>query len=214
MPELSDFRLGADVVDKDGHKAGSLAGVLVDQDGFEPQAVVVRDETSLLGRLVADEKLLVTDEVVIPFSAVESATHDQVRLSLSAADVRLQKPYLSYRLRQDSPEGAVLREAELLGGGLGVPNLEEVADKPESLIEIDRDENVMIGRTGRRLGHVQDLLFDGGELAGVVVRPEGFFKQNVVLPIRFLSRSDDLALFANVSESDVEGLKPFVEPEP
>jgi len=212
MPELSDFRLGVDVVDKDGRKAGSLAGVLVDQDGFEPKAVVVRDETSLLGRLVADEKLLVTDEVVIPFSAVESATHDQVRLSLSASDVRLQKPYLSYRLRQDSPEGAVLREAELLGGGLGVPNLEEVANKPESVIEIDRDENVMIGRTGRRLGHVQDLLFDKGQLAGVVVHPEGFFKQDVVLPIRFLSRSDDMALFASVTEKDIAQLEPFVEP--
>jgi len=211
MPELSDFRFGADVVDKDGRKAGSLASVLVDQDGFEPKALVVRDETSLLGRLVADEKLLVTDEVVIPFSAVESATYDQVRLSLSASEVRQQKPYLSYRLKQDSPEGAVMREAELLGGGLGVPNLEEVASKPKSLIEIDRNESVMIGRTGLKLGHVQDLLFDDGELAGVVVRPEGFFKQDVVLPIRFLSRSDDMALFATVSEKDVEQLKPFVE---
>ena len=41
MPELSDFRLGADVVDKDGRKAGSLASVLVDQDGFEPKAIVI-----------------------------------------------------------------------------------------------------------------------------------------------------------------------------
>jgi uncharacterized protein YrrD len=213
MPELSDFRLGADVVDKDGLKTGSLACVLVDQDGFEPKALVVRDETSLLGRLVADEKLLVTDEVVIPFSAVESATHDEVRLSLSAAEVRRQKPYLSYRLKQDSPEGALLREAELLGGGLGVPKVEEVANKPNSVIEIERDENVMIGKTGRKLGHVRDLLFDDGELAGVVVHPEGFFTHDVVLPIRFISRSDDLALFADVSEKDIEQLKPFVEPD-
>jgi sporulation protein YlmC with PRC-barrel domain len=212
MPELSDFRLGADVVDKDGRKAGTLASVLVDQDGFGPKAIVVRDETSLLGRLVAAEKLLVTDEVVIQFSAVESATHDEVRLSLSVSEVRNQMPYLSYRLKQDSPEGAVMREAELLGGGLGVPSVEEVANKPATVIEIDRDENVMIGRTGRKLGHVLDLLFDDGELTGVVVRPEGIFTQDVVLPIRFLARSDDLALFADVGEKDIEQLKPFVEP--
>jgi sporulation protein YlmC with PRC-barrel domain len=212
MPELSDFRLGADVVDKNGRKAGSLASVLVDQDGFEPKAIVVRDATSLLGRLVAAERLLVTDEVVIPFSAVESATHEEVHLSLSASEVRNQVPYLSYRLRQDSPEGALMREAELLGGGLGVPNLEEVANKPISVIEIDRDENVMIGKTGRKFGHVHDLLFDDGELTGVVVRPEGIFTQDVVLPIRFLGRSDDLALFADVGEKDIEQLKPFVEP--
>jgi len=213
MPELSDFRLGADVVDKDGRQVGTLASVLVDQEGFEPKAIVVRDETSLLGRLVAAERLLVTDEVVIPFSAVESATHDLVRLALSASDVRRQKPYLSYRLSQDSPGDAAMREAELLGGGLGVPNVEEVANKPKSVIEIDRDENVMIGKTGRKLGHVHDLLFDDEQLVGVVVRPDGFFKQDVVLPIRFLSRSDDLALFADVKEQDIERLKPFVEPD-
>jgi sporulation protein YlmC with PRC-barrel domain len=212
MPQLSDFRLGADVVGKDGEKAGSLASVLVDQDGFEPKAIVVRDETSLLGRLIAAEKLLVTDEVVIPFSAVESATHDEVRLSISGSEVRRQKPYLSYRLQQDSTGEAVVREAELLGGGLGVPNVEEVANKPKSLIEIDRDENVMIGKTGRKLGRVRDLLFDDEELTGVVVRPDGIFRQDVVLPIRFLSRSDDMALFTNVSENDVQSLKPFVEP--
>jgi len=212
MLELSDFRLVADVVDKDGGKAGSLASVLVDQDGFEPKAIVVRDETSLLGRLVAAERLLVTDEVVIPFSAVESATHELVRLSLSAADVGRQKPYLSYRVSQDSPGDAVLREAELLGGGLGVPKVEEVADKAPSVIEIDRDENVMIGKTGRKLGQVHDLLFDDDQLTGVVVRPDGFFKHDVVLPIRFLSRSDDLALFADVKEQDIESLKPFDEP--
>jgi sporulation protein YlmC with PRC-barrel domain len=212
MPELSDFRLGADVVDKDGRKAGSLASVLVDQDGFEPKAIVVRDETSLLGRLVAAERLLVTDEVVIPFSAVASATHDEVRLSLSGSEVRQRKPYLSYRLQQDSTGEAVMREAELLGGGLGVPKVEEVANKPNTLIEIDHDENVMIGKTGRRLGKVHDLLYDQGELVGVVVRPEGFFKEDVVLPIRFLARSDDMALFADISEKDVERMKPFVEP--
>src|SRR5579859_3190229 len=213
MPELSDFRLGADVVDKDGRQVGTLASVLVDQEGFEPKAIVVRDETSLLGRLVAAERLLVTDEVVIPFSAVDAASHDLVRLALSASDVRRQKPYLSYRLSQDSPGDAVMREAELLGGALGVPNVEEVANKPKSVIEIDRDENVMIGKTGRKLGHVHDLLFDDEQLVGVVARPDGFFKQDVVLPIRFLSRSDDLALFADVKEQDIERLKPFVEPD-
>jgi len=211
MPELSDFRLGAEVVDSEGRKAGSLAGVLVDEDGFDPKAVVVKDETSLVSRLVAAERMLITDEVVIPISAVESATHDQVRLNLAGSEVRRQKPYLSYRLRSEPSGDAVLREAELLGGGLGLPKLEEVADKPDSEIEIDRDENVMIGTTGRKLGKVHDLLYDDGELVGVVVLPEGFFKEEVVLPIRFLTRSDDLALFADISEQDVEQLKPFVE---
>jgi len=213
MPDLSEFRLGAEVVGKDGRKAGTLKCVLVDEDGFDAKELVIKDETSLVGRLMAAEKLWITDEVVIPISAVESATHDQVRLLIPAADVRRQKPYISYRLRAETLGEVILHEAQLLGGGLAFPDADESADKPSGEIEIERDENVMIGKTGRKLGKVHDLLYDQGELVGVVVRPDGLFKQDVVLPIRFLSRSDDMALFADINETDVEGLKPFVEPD-
>jgi uncharacterized protein YrrD len=209
MPVLADFRLGADVVSSDGRKAGLLVSVLVEKDGFEPRAVVVQDETNAVGRLVAAERFFITDEVVVPIAAVESATHDLVKLSLSFEDVRRQPPYLSYRFNPLSAGGAVLEEAEVLGGGLGLPKVEEMANKPAGEIEIDRGENVMLDQTGRRLGRVHDVLFDQGEMVGVVIRPEGFFQHDVVLPVRFISRADDLALFARLDESDVARLKPF-----
>jgi sporulation protein YlmC with PRC-barrel domain len=214
MPELSDFRLGADVVDSDGQKAGTVVSVIVDEKGFEARALVVKDEATLAGRLLAAEKLFTTDEVVIPITAVESATHDLVRLSLSGADIRKQPLYLTYRREPLTPEDAMVEEGELLGGGLGLPKTEEMANKPEGEIEIDRGENVMLGTTGRRLGTVRDVLFDQGKLAGVVIRPEGFFKRDVVLPISFIDRADDLALFARLDESDIENLKPFVDSQP
>jgi hypothetical protein len=34
-------------------------------------------------------------------------------------------------------------------------------------------------------------------------------KEEVILPRRFLKRSDDLALFAELSDNDLEHLKPF-----
>lgn len=207
MPQLSDFRLGADVVASDGSKAGRLASVLVEKDGFVPKALVI--EVSLRGRVLPDERLFVTDELVIPIKAVASATHDLVRLSMSSADVRKQPPYLSYRFEPQTTEGSLLEEAQLLGGGLGMPSAQEVAKKPADQIEIDRDEKVMLGKTGRPLGTIRDLLYDRGKLIGVVVRPEGFFKRDVVLPMRFISRADDLALFADLTESDVDQLKPL-----
>src|SRR5260370_17006499 len=91
MPQLSDFGLGADVVAKDGSKAGTLASVLVEAEGFDPKALVVKDESTLAGRLVSDEKFFVTDEVVVPIAAVESASHDLIRLSLSVDDIRKQR---------------------------------------------------------------------------------------------------------------------------
>ena len=213
MPDLSDFRLGADVVSSDGTKVGTIFSVIVDEKGFSPRALVVKDEATLAGRLLSDEKLFTTDEVVIPISAVESATRDEVRLSMSGAEVRRQPLYLSYRREPMTTEDAVVEESELLGGGLGLPKAEEVANKPAGQIEIDRGENVMLGKTGRRLGRVQDVLFDHGKLIGVVIRPEGFFKRDVVLPIAFIERADDMALFAQLNEADIEQLKPFVDPD-
>jgi hypothetical protein len=214
VAQLSDFRLGADVVASDGGTAGTLAGVLVEAEGFDPKALVVKDESSFAGRLLAGERFYITDEVVVPIEAVASATRDLVRLSMSIDDVRRQPPYLSYRFKPLTVGEAALEEADLLGGGLGLPaNAEQVANKPKDEIEIDRDENVMLGNTGHRLGRVHDLLYDRGELIGVVIRPEGFFKRDVVLPIRFISRADDLALFADLDQSEVDHLKPFVDAE-
>jgi len=213
MPELSDFRLGADVVDSEGQKAGTVVSVIVDEKGFEARALVVKDEATLAGRLLSAEKLFTTDEVVIPITAVESATRDLVRLSLSREDLRKQPLYLSYRREPMTAEDAVVEEGELLGGGLGLPKAEEIANKPEGEVEIDSGENVMLGTTGRRLGTVREVMFDQGKLAGVVIRPDGFFKRDVVLPISFIDRADDMALFAHLDESDIESLKPFVDNE-
>ena len=211
MADLSDLRLGADVVASDGTKVGTVVSVIVDEEGFSPRALVVKDEATLADRLLSGEKLFTTDEVVIPIAAIEAATHDEVRLSMSGPEIRRQPLYLSYRREPMTTEDAVAEEGALLGGGLGLPKVEEVANKPAGQIEIDQGENVMLGTTGRRLGKVQDLLFDHGELIAVVIRPEGFFKRDVVLPIRFIERADDMALFAQLDEADIEQLKPFVD---
>ena len=213
MPQLSDFHLGADVMASDDRKVGTLERVVVDQDGFDLRALVVKEEESFAGRLLAAESLFITDEVVIPIAAVESSTHDVVRLSMSASDVRRQPPYLSRHFKPLTVETAALEEADVLTGGMAMPTVEETAAKGPGEIEIDRGESVMLGTTGRRLGHVQDILYDKGELIGVVAKPEGFFKRDVVLPIRFISRADDMALFAHLEESDIEQLKPFSDAE-
>jgi sporulation protein YlmC with PRC-barrel domain len=213
MSDVSDFRLGSDVFASDGSKVGTLVSVIVDEKGFDPRSLVVKEEESLGGRLRADSSLFITDEVVIPIAAVESATHDLVRLSMSSPDIRRQPLYLSYRPKPLTVEEMALEDADVLTGTIGLPPEEEIANKPASQIEIDRDENVMLGTTGQRLGRVQDVLFDHGELIAVVIRPDGFFTRDVVLPIRFISRADDMALFADLDKSDIENLKPFVNAE-
>jgi hypothetical protein len=206
MPELSDFRLGSDVLTSDGRKAGALASILVERDGFDPKALVV--EVSLEG-VLSDEKLFIHNELVVPIELVRSASRERVELSVSGEDLGQQSPYLAYRLQTSDAGASLLEEAQFLGGGFGMPQAQEVANKPPDQLEIDRDEKVMLGTTGRTFGRIRDLLYDQGKLVGVVIRPQGFFKRDVVLPMRFISRADDLALFADLTESDIEQLKPF-----
>jgi uncharacterized protein YrrD len=211
MPVLADFHLGADVVAGDGRKVGTLARVVVEANGFDPRALVIKEEESFAGRLLAAESMVVTDEVVVPISAVTSATHEVVNLSMQSRDVRHQPPYLSHHLKPLTATTALFEEAEILTGSVGIPWYEETAAKSAGEIEIDRGENVMLGTTGVRFGTVQDVLFDGGEMIGVVVRPEGLFRKDVMLPIRFISRADDMSLFAHLEPSDVEQLKLFTD---
>jgi hypothetical protein len=137
-------------------------------------------------------------------------TPDGVRLSLDKRATRGLPPYLSYQYKALERGDGLRYAAALAGGALGVgpmfPLLQEIADKPEGEIEIRHGENVMIGHGGDKLGTVQDVLFDEGELVGIVVRPTGFFAHDVVVQVRFLDRSDDLALFLRMTPEDVKRL--------
>jgi hypothetical protein len=41
---------------------------------------------------------------------------------------------------------------------------------------------------------------------GIVIRANGFFGHDVVVQIRFLDRSDDMALFVRMTQEDVKRL--------
>ena len=204
------FHLGAEVRSSDGKEVGRLAHVLVGPD-YGLRALVIKESGSFSGHRFSPGSMLINDEFIVPKEAVKSLSHDRVDLTLSAAYVRRLPAYLAYKqkLEQSVTEG-LEDTAGVLGSGPEVPNwLEQIANKPADELEIDGGENVMLGHTGKKLGTVQDVLFDDDQLVGIVLKPAGWFKSEVILPRRFLDRSDDLALFANIDERDIESLKPF-----
>ena len=204
-----EFHLGAEVRSSDGTDVGKLAHVLVGPD-YGLRALVIKESGRFSGHLFSPGSLLVVDEFILPKEAVKAATHERIDLTLTAADVRRLPPYLAYREKQESGAEGFQDTTAALGSGPDVPNwLEQIANKPEGDLEIDGGENVMLGRSGKRLGTVQDVLFDDDQLVGVVLKPDGWFKSDVILPRRFLDRSDDLALFASIDEKDIDNLKPF-----
>ena len=205
----TDFHPGARVFTTDQKDIGGLVHVLTGKD-FTLKAIVVNESHGFSGSWLSPGSFLVNTEFVVPRDAVSSVAHDRVELSLTSADARKLQPYLRYREKGESLGEEAEDEAAVLGSGPEVPHwLEQVANKPEGELEIDGGENVMLGHSGRKLGTVKDVLFDGDQLVGVVLLPGGLLKHEVILPRRFLSRSDDAALFAKLDEDDVEHLEPF-----
>lgn len=208
-----DFHLGAEVISSDGREIGKLVHLLVGPD-YGLRALVVKESAAFSGHRFSPGSFLVNDEFVVPADAARSVAHDRVELSLSAGDVRLLPAYLSYREKEETTTEVAADEAGPLTTSPGVPHwIEQVANKPAGSMEIDGGENVMLGNSGKKLGTVKDVLFDDDQLVGVVIQPAGFFREDVILPRRYLDRSDDAALFAHIEEADLEKLTPFKPPD-
>jgi sporulation protein YlmC with PRC-barrel domain len=205
---VEDLHFGAKVVSADGRHIGSLNFMIIDGESFDIHAIVVKETRHFSGHDVAATALM-EDDISIPVGAVKDVTRELITLSITSAEARRTEPYLTYQLAPPLKGDTVRR---LMAQGAQTeyaPRLVEEAHKRLDEIEICRGENVMLGRSGKKLGTVRDLVLDEGELAGVVIHPEGFFKEDVLLQIRFLGRSDDLALFAHLTEADIARLQPF-----
>ena len=205
----TDFHPGAVAYSADGVHVGTLHRVIVDRESWDLQHIVVQETRRFSGHLFAPGTALITDDVVIPLDAVAGVTHDRVELTMTAAAIRSLPPYLSYHIAPWTGRDSTMHALSILSGAPFVRPLVETADKTEEELEIRAGEKIMLGRTGHRLGRVRDVLFDGRELVGVVMHPDGFFTEDVILQVRFLDRSDDLVLFAHLTEADLEFLSPF-----
>lgn len=207
-PLVEDFRFGAEVFSADARHIGLLSFMIVDGESFDVRAIVVRESSAFSGHHGAAAALM-EDCIAVPLTDVRSVEPERVTLAITATEARRLAPYLTYRYAPlDRGDMARMLAAQLGQTGYA-PHLAEEAHKRLGEIEIRRGENVMLGTTGRKLGSVRDIILDGGELVGVVIRPTGFFKEDVLLQVRFLGRSDDMALFAHLSEADLEHLRPF-----
>lgn len=200
------FNFGTEAFSSDGRRVGTVERVIVEEEGFDPQAIVVKEDARFAGKLLAPGALYFQDELVVPLDNVRLATKQKVELSLTARQVRLLRPYLSYRYRPVDSAEVGRAFVALVTGGITPPNVDEIAAKRQDQIEINVGENVMLGDTGKRLGQVREVLVEDGEFIGIVVHPAGLFKHDVVVPVRFLDRSDDLALFLDATEEDIQRL--------
>jgi len=206
-----DFHFGTDVHSADGRLLGTLRFVIVEGETFDARAIVVKEDRRFSAHYGAGAALM-EDDIAVPLASVAEAGRERITLSISAAEARRLPPYLTYQYAPVG-KGDIARMLSDEVGQIGfAPDLVEQAHKRLDDLEIRAGENVMLGSTGKKLGTVRDVVMDGGELAGIVIHPTGFFKEDVLLQVRFLGRSDDLALFAHLTEADLAHLQPFHPP--
>lgn len=197
----------------DGYHAGTLKRFVVDGDSWDPHSLIVEETEWFSGRVLAPGSGLLVAEVIVPLDAVARVSPGDVRLTLDKHETRGLPPYLSYHYAPLQPGDQWRYAAALVGSVAGAfPRIDADRNKSEDEIEISRGERVMIGHSGAVLGTVQDVLFDEGELVGIVVRPNGLFKHDLVVQVRFLDRSDDLVLFVRMTPEDISNLAEFTQP--
>jgi sporulation protein YlmC with PRC-barrel domain len=210
--QLSDFHFGSPVYSSDGQHIGSLHRLIVDQESWTPHGVIVKEAARFSGQHLAGEAGVLTDDLVVPLSALARVGHDRVDLSLTANEARRLPPYLSYQYPPVNARELSIEVVSAAVAGFAPPMFIEEANKAPGEIEIAQGENVMLGHEGEKLGHVREVLVEDGALIGVVVHPSGLlsmFKRDLVVPLRFLERSDDAALFVRLGRDDLKQLEPF-----
>ena len=198
----ADLRLGSPVYSSDGKHVGSLERLLIDEEGMDLRHIVVSESPLASGHHWYQGANLLIPDVILPADSIASATEQRLDLNLSLSEVRHQHPYVSYEY-VGATFGQILFSA---AGGGAVWTYKETADKPAGELEIQKGENVMYRHSGEILGHVHDVVYDEGEMVGVVVRPVGPLQHDVLIQVRFLDRSDDLALFAHITKEDLHHL--------
>ena len=201
----ADLHLGTPVYSSDAKQVGSLERVLVDGEGMDLRQIVVKESPIASGHHWYQGANMLIRDVVVSGDAIESATRERIDLNISLSQVRQSQPYLSYKYVGASPTQIL---ASAIGAGMAFPYSETEAE-PTGELEITKGENVMLADTGRVLGHVHDVVYDDGELVGVVIRPSGLLTHDVLLQVRFLDRSQDYVLFAHISEEDLKNLAEF-----
>ena len=207
--QLGDFHFGAAVYASDGEHIGALRRLIVDQESLDLHAIVVKESHRFSGESYAGFGLL-EDDIAVPIASVANVTRDRVDLAISGSEARQTEPYLTYQYAPiDSWKEVGMQVVANVGQQVRVPQLDETAAKRADEMEINPGEHIMLGNTGRKLGTVRDVVVHDGEFIGVVMHPEGFFKEDVLLQVRFLGRSDDAALFARLTDEDLSQLEPF-----
>lgn len=217
------LRAGADVYSSDGHKLGELKRVIVKRSDLTVTHVVVDIGFLRSGRSLWEGGLGLDYDRVVPIASVASASNDRVELSMSAEEFKGQPEYTEESfepIADPSPNEFDINDVALRAGKLA----DAIASNPGAwvTVRLNKDPNsvdivegtdVWRREPHQKLGDVKRVLVDEqtGQMRALVISRGFILKHDIILPIRYIAELEDDLVRVDVSDLELQMLRPYTE---
>lgn len=220
---IENLRHGADVFGKEGEKLGALYAIVLDPRDNQVTHLGVNAGPHFPEPGFGDPKI-----INVEIAALLDADEERVDLSLTKDQFEALPVYQHTHFfgvpdappPPDPPETgglparlwntglAIAASLSTLGTGLAVPA--EHFEKASFERHILNDAPVWRVEPNIELGQVEQVLVDENDhIAGLVIREGGIFRQQVVIPIKYVTEIRDGVINVHLSDEELESLEEY-----
>lgn len=208
---MIDF--GWRVEDRDGHEGGTVAGVVFQRDSYTLWGLVVR------------RGALATRDIVVPAEHVASIGDGTLVLSITGEEIEQfedfrQRRFISPESEPEAPPevnpaGVVVGTTPAVFTGEptnpytvgGLPLVVEIiGNVPEECV-VFWDGQIVLTEDSEPVGNVTHLIYQEGQLSGLVVDSEGLFGSGRVVPLDLIVEHSVEELGLAGAQEDFERLR-------
>jgi uncharacterized protein YrrD len=223
-PTANDLHTGVDVYSSDGNKLGSLHRVVVRRSDLSVSHIVVEIGFLRSGHKLWEGGFGLDYDRVVPLDKVASASSERVELALTAAQFKDMPEYTAESFEPpqdltpdefDIPDVANrLQHLAAMVGSTSNTWLVERLNKPQDSVDIKKATDVWRQHPHEKLGDVKRILLDEqGRVRAFVISRGFIFKQEVVLPVRYISELFDNVVRVNLTDEQLQQLHEYSEAE-
>ena len=194
--KLEDLRPGASALSSEGHKLGTLSRFVVRKEDLKLTHIVVDTGILRSGEALWKGGWGLSHDRVVPLGVLESASSDEVRLTMTADEFRdLSVDYIEEHfapIADDEPGrldmSDVRRLASSIPGEPGPVFMYETMAIAGNAVDIRKDSPVWRMQPHQKIGEVERVLIDEdtSKLVSLVIRRGHVFTKDVVLPAKYI----------------------------
>jgi uncharacterized protein YrrD len=222
---LHDLRAGIDVVSRDGEKLGSLKHMVLKRSDLTLTHIVVDIGFLRSGHHLWEGGIGLDYDRVVPVEEIHAVSDRRLELRLTAVEFKDMPEYsqeyfeYSHDLTPDDFDisDVVVRAQQLSGFLTNVSNawLVRKLNKPLDAVDIVEGTDVWREHPHQKLGDIMRLLFDPAtdRLRAFVIRRGVIFKQEVILPVRYISELFDDVVRVDLTDDELSQLREYHEAE-